>query len=232
MTLTEAEWEVLFLSLRVAATATIIGLPIAFWAAWSLARRRVPFRGLVKAIIQLPLVLPPVVVGYLLIVTFGRQGWIGGPLYQATGISIAFTTTAAVIATGIVAFPLMVRACRLSIETLDPKLEAAARVHGASPTRVFWTLSAPLCLPGILAATTLGFARGFGEFGATLIFAANIPGETRTLPIAIYTALQSPTGGEAAARLVVISVTAAVGAFLISEWLERRTRERLSGESR
>jgi len=231
MNLSPAEWQAFGLSLQVAAWATAVGLPLAYFAAWSLARRHFWGKGLVKAAIQLPLVLPPVVVGYLLLQVFGRNGPIGGPL-TSIGISLPFTTLAAGIAAGVMAFPLMVRACRLSIEALDPKLEDAARIHGAGPVRRFLTLSLPLSLPGILAGATLGFARGFGEFGATIVFAANIPGETRTLPIAIYSALQSPTGDAAAARMVTVSVIAALSAFLLSEWLERRTRARLSGRSK
>lgn len=228
MNLTDAEWQALTLSLQVAGIATAVALPLAYLAAWTLARVRFPGKSIAKALIQLPLVLPPVVVGYLLLTLFGRDGALGAPL-GAFGITVPFTTLAAGIAAGVMAFPLIVRACRLSIEALDPKLEDAARIHGASRWRVFLTLSLPLSLPGLLAGATLGFARGFGEFGATIVFAANIPGETRTLPIAIYSALQSPTGDEAAARLVTISVIVAVAAFILSEWLERRTRARLSG---
>lgn len=225
------EWTVLALSLRVAAMATLIGLPLAFWIAWILARKQFPGKPFVKGLIHLPLVLPPVVVGYLLLMAFGRRGLIGGPIYEWTGVSIAFTTTAAAIAAGVMAFPLMVRACRLSIEALDARLEEAALTLGASRFRVFWTVSAPLCLPGLLTATTLGFARALGEFGATIVFAANIPGETRTLPLAIYSALQQPDGGGAAARLVALSVLAALAALAASEILERRTRRRLRGEA-
>ncbi len=225
------EWIVLGLSLRVAAAATIIALPLAFGAAWALARKRFPGKAFLKGLIHLPLVLPPVVVGYLLLLAFGRRGLIGGPLYEAFGISIAFTTTAAAIAAGVMAFPLMVRACRLSIEALDARLEEAALTLGASRTRVFWSVSAPLCLPGLLTAATLGFARALGEFGATIVFAANIPGETRTLPLAIYSALQQPGGESAAARLVGLSVLAALGALAASELLERRTRRRLRGDA-
>lgn len=231
MTLSPAEWQAFGLSLQVAAFSTLFGLPLAYFAAWTLSRRQFWGKGLVKAIIQLPLVLPPVVVGYLLLQIFGRNGAVGGPL-ATLGISIPFTTLAAGIAAGVMAFPLMVRACRLSIEALDPKLEDAARIHGAGAVRRFLTLSLPLSMPGLLAGATLGFARGFGEFGATIVFAANIPGETRTLPIAIYSALQSPSGDAAAARMVTVSVIAALSAFLLSEWLERRTRSRLSGRSK
>jgi len=231
MMLSPAEWQAFALSLQVAAGATAVGLPLAYLAAWTLARRHFWGKGLVKAAIQLPLVLPPVVVGYLLLQVFGRNGPVGAQL-AALGITLPFTTLAAGIAAGVMAFPLMVRACRLSIEALDPKLEDAARIHGAGAVRRFLTLSLPLSLPGLLAGATLGFARGFGEFGATIVFAANIPGETRTLPIAIYSALQSPNGDAAAARMVTVSVIAALGAFLLSEWLERRTRARLSGRSK
>lgn len=225
-----SEWQALALSLRVAAAATVVGLPLAFWTAWVLARRRFRGKAALKLLIHMPLVLPPVVIGYLLLVMLGRNGWIGGPLYDLFGVSIAFTWVAAAIAAGVMGFPLMVRACRLSIEALDDRLEEAARSLGASRARVFWTISAPLCAPGALTAAALGFARALGEFGATIVFAANIPGETRTLPIAIYTALQAPGGDQAAARLVGISILCALAALAASEYLERRTRRRLSGE--
>lgn len=231
MNLSPAEWQAFALSLRVAGWATALGLPLAYFAAWTLARRNFWGKSFLKAVIQLPLVLPPVVVGYLLLQVFGRSGPIGAPLAEL-GISLPFTTLAAGIAAAVMAFPLMVRACRLSIEALDPRLEDAARVHGAGAVRRFLTLSLPLSMPGLLAGATLGFARGFGEFGATIVFAANIPGETRTLPIAIYSALQSPNGDAAAARMVTVSVIAALSAFLLSEWLERRTRARLSGRTK
>ena len=226
------EWQALTLSLRVAAAATVVSVPLAFLAAWALARWRFPGKPVLKALIHLPLVLPPVVVGYLLLALLGRNGLVGGALYSATGLSIAFTWVAAAIAAGVMAFPLMVRACRLSIEALDDRLEEAARTLGATRRRVFWTVSAPLCLPGILTGAALGFARSLGEFGATIVFAANIPGETRTLPIAIYTALQSPGGDAAAARLVGLSIFCALAALAMSEFLERRTRRRLSGDGR
>lgn len=228
--LSHEEWTVLALSLRVAAAATVVALPLSFGIAWALARRRFPGKALVKGLIHMPLVLPPVVIGYLLLLTFGRRGAIGGALHDWFGISIAFTATAAAIAAGVMAFPLMVRACRLSIEALDPRLEEAALTLGASRLRVFLSVSAPLCLPGLLTAATLGFARALGEFGATIVFAANIPGETRTLPLAIYTALQQPGGEGAATRLVALSIFAALAALAASEALERRTRRRLRGE--
>ncbi|WP_316013009.1 molybdate ABC transporter permease subunit [Roseobacter sp. HKCCA0434] len=231
MSLGAAEWAALSLSLRVAGWATLIGLPLAYLVAWTLARRSFRGKALVKALVQMPLVLPPVVVGYLLLTLFGRNGPLGAAL-GTLGISVPFTSLAAGLAAGIMAFPLMVRACRLSIEALDSRLEAAARTLGAGAMRRFFTLSLPLSTPGLLAGATLGFARGFGEFGATIVFAANIPGETQTLPIAIYSALQSPGGDAVATRLVSISVAVALGAFLLSEWLERRTRARLSGQSR
>ncbi len=229
--LSPEEWTVLALSLRVAAAATFVALPLSFWTAWILARKQFPGKALLKGLIHMPLVLPPVVVGYLLLLAFGRRGWIGGPIYDWFGVSIAFTSTAAAVAAGVMAFPLMVRACRLSVEALDHRLEEAALTLGASRIRVFWTVSAPLCLPGLLAAATLGFARAIGEFGATIVFAANIPGETRTLPIAIYSALQQPGGEDAAFRLVGLSILAALAALAASELLERRTRRQLRGEA-
>lgn len=229
MVLTDAEITALWLSLKVAGVATALVLPLAVWAAWVLSRKRFFGKWLVEGLIHLPLVLPPVVVGYLLLVAFGRQGWIGGPLRDCCGISIAFTWVAAAIAAGVMGFPLMVRAIRLAFDSVDSGIENAARTLGASRRRVFFTIALPLAAPGVVAGTVLGFARAIGEFGATIAFAANIPGETRTLPLAIYTALQAPDGEDTAFRLAVISAVIALIAVGFSEWLSARSRRRMTG---
>lgn len=227
--LSPAEIEALGLSLRVAFWAMAWSLPIAILTAWLLARCRFPGRGVLDALIHLPLVLPPVVIGYGLLVLFGRNGAIGGWLYDLFGITLAFTWRGAAVASAVVAFPLVVRAIRLSLETVDLRLEEAARTLGASPLGVFFTVTLPLILPGIIAGTILGFARSLGEFGATITFVSNIPGETQTLPIALYSFIQVPGGEDAAFRLVVISVIIAVIALAASELLARRARARVEG---
>ena len=229
MTLTPAEINALWLSLKVAGMAVALALPIAIWAAWILSRKRFYGKWLVEGLIHLPLVLPPVVVGYLLLLAFGRNGWIGGFLRETFGISIAFTWVAAAIAAGVMGFPLMVRAIRLAFDAVDSGIENAARTLGASRRRVFFTIALPLAAPGVVAGTILGFARAIGEFGATIAFAANIPGETRTLPLAIYTALQAPDGEDSAFRLAVISAIVALIAVAVSEWLNARSRQQLTG---
>ena len=173
--------------------------------------------------------LPPVVVGYILLVAFGRQGWIGTALREGFGITVAFTWVAAAIAAGVMGFPLMVRAIRLAFDAVDTGIENAARTLGASRRRVFFTIALPLAAPGVVAGTILGFARALGEFGATIAFAANIPGETRTLPLAIYTALQSPDGEGTAFRLAVISALVALVAVALSEWLTARSKRQMTG---
>jgi molybdate transport system permease protein len=227
--LTPLELEALSLSLRVAVTAVLGLLPFGLAAAWLLARRSFPGKSVVDGLIHLPLVVPPVVVGYLLLVLLGRRGPIGGWLYDSFGITVAFTWKGAAIAAAVMAFPLMVRAMRLSLENVDRKLEAAARTLGAGPTRVYVTITLPLMAPGILAGIVLAFARALGEFGATITFVSNIPGETRTLPIALYTLTQMPDGEAAAARLAVISVGLALAAIVASEWIARRMARRLEG---
>lgn len=229
MTLSQAEIDALMLSLKVAGVAVAFSLPLAVWAAWVLSRKSFFGKWLVEGIIHLPLVLPPVVVGYILLVAFGRQGWIGTALRETFGITVAFTWVAAAIAAGVMGFPLMVRAIRLAFDAVDTGIENAARTLGASRRRVFFTIALPLAAPGVLAGTILGFARALGEFGATIAFAANIPGETRTLPLAIYTALQSPDGEATAFRLAVISAVVALFAVALSEWLAARSRRRMSG---
>jgi len=226
---TALEAEALGLSLRVAVAGVACSLPFGLAAAWLLARRSFPGKSLIDGLIHLPLVVPPVVVGYVLLVALGRRGLIGGWLYDNFGISIAFTWKGAAIAAAVMAFPLMVRAMRLSLEAVDQRLEAAARTLGAGKARVFVTITLPLMAPGILAGVVLAFARALGEFGATITFVSNIPGETRTLPIALYTLTQTPDGEAAAARLAIISVGLALAAIMASEWIARRMARRLEG---
>ncbi|MGB3408522.1 MAG: molybdate ABC transporter permease subunit, partial [Jannaschia sp.] len=211
-------WEALALSLRVSIAATVFGLAPALWVGHLLARGRFRGHGLLDAVVHLPLVLPPVVTGYALLLLFSRAGPLGSVL-EPLGLGLAFRWTGAALAAAIMAFPLMVRAIRLAVEAVDPKLEEAAATLGASPFKVWRTVTLPLIAPGILAGVTLGFAKAFGEFGATITFVASIPGETRTLPSAIYAFLQVP-GAEAPLRgLVLIAVAVAVGAVLVSNWL-------------
>ena len=219
------EWQAVGLSLRVAGVAMLASLPLAVAVAWLLARRRFPGHGLLSGIVHLPLVLPPVVTGYLLLLTFGTQGPIGG-LLQPLGITFAFRWTGAALAAGVMAFPLMVRAIRLGFEAVDPRLEQAAATLGAPRIWIFLTVTLPLILPAILAGATLGFAKAMGEFGATITFVSNIPGQTQTLPSAIYALLQVPAGEAQAMRLVLVSAVIAIGAVLVSEWLARRTETR------
>ena len=219
------EWQAVRLSLRVAGVAMLASLPFAVAVAWLLARRRFPGHGLLSGIVHLPLVLPPVVTGYLLLLTFGTQGPIGS-LLQPFGIVFAFRWTGAALAAAIMAFPLMVRAIRLGFESVDPRLEQAAATLGAPRIWIFLTVTLPLILPALLAGATLGFAKAMGEFGATITFVSNIPGQTQTLPAAIYALLQVPAGEAQAMRLVLVSVAIAIGAVLVSEWLARRMAAR------
>lgn len=222
------EWAAIWLSLRVALVATACAVPLAIWVAYILARKRFPGWQLLNGLVHLPLVLPPVVTGYLLLVVFGQQGPVGAMLYQTFGISFAFRWTGAALAAAIMAFPLMVRAIRIGIEGIDPGLEAAAATLGASRTRIFVTITLPLILPGVLAATVLGFAKALGEFGATITFVAAIPGQTQTIPSAIYGLLQVPGREPAVLRLVIVSVVLAMGALLLSEWLARRMARKVA----
>jgi molybdate transport system permease protein len=217
--LTPEEWGIVALSLRVGVVATLAALPIAFAIAWLLARGRFPGKILIEAIVYLPLVVPPVVTGWFLLVAFAP----GGPLGVLSD-GVLFRWTGAAIAAGVMALPLMVRAIRLSIEAVDRRLEGAARTLGAGPWRVFWTITSPLSLPGLLAGTVLGFARSLGEFGATITFVSNVPGQTQTLPLAIYAALQRPDGDAIALRLSALSVAVALAALVASELLARRMR--------
>ncbi len=223
------EWQALLLSLRVSFFATLLSLPLGILVAYALARWQFRGKQLLNVLVHLPLILPPVVTGYLLLLGFGRQGAIGGWLYDSFGIMLAFRWTGAVLAAAIMAFPLMVRALRLAIEAVDPKLEQAAATLGASRIRVFSSVTLPLILPGLIAGAVLAFAKAMGEFGATITFVSNIPGQTQTLPSAIYAFLQVPGGEAPALRLVVVSIAVAMGALLASEWLARRAAQRVSG---
>ena len=225
MPLSLIEIEALKLSLRVSLWAVCLSLPLGILVAWALSRKSFPGRVLIDGIVHLPLIVPPVVVGYILLLAFGRRGFIGSWLWETFEISISFSWKGAALAAGIMAFPLMVRSIRLGLDAVDPKLEQAAKTLGASSFGVFFSVTMPLILPSILTGAILAFARCLGEFGATITFVSNIPGETRTLPLALYTAVQSPGGEVAALRLVVISVVIALVALLISEFLSRKARK-------
>jgi molybdate transport system permease protein len=227
--LTPFETEALLLSLKVAVAAVACSLPLAIAVAWLLARKEFPGKSVFNALVHLPLVVPPVVIGYLLLVTLGRRGIVGAWLDETFGIVIAFTWVAAAVASGVMAFPLMVRAIRLSIEAIDARLESVARTLGASHARVLATVTLPLTLPGIVAGAALAFARCLGEFGATITFASNIPGVTRTLPLALYTALNIPGGEANALRLVILSLVLAFLALGISELMARRVARMITG---
>jgi len=225
--LTALEREAVILSLQVAGWAVAVSLPVGILTAWVLARGRFPGKSLLEALVHLPLVLPPVVIGYLLLVLLGRNGIVGGALYRYLGITLAFTWKGAVLAAAVMAFPLLVRAVRLSLENVDPGLEAAARTLGAGPIRVFFTVTLPLMAPGILTGTLLAFARSLGEFGATITFVSNIRGETQTLPLALYTLIQVPDGETGAMRLCILSVLIAMVALIVSETLARQVAARM-----
>lgn len=225
--MTDAELDAILLSLSVASRSVLFGLPPAVLVAWILARRRVKGQVVLDAFVHLPLVLPPVVVGYLLLLLFGTRGPIGGWLYEAFGIQLVFTSAGAALATTIMTFPLMVRAIRISLEDVDPGLEDAARTLGAGAWDRFWTITLPLMLPGILAGGVTAFAAGLGEFGAVITFVSNIPGETRTLPLALYTALQTPGGDALAARLATISFSLGLAGLIAAEFIARRLHRML-----
>ena len=225
--LTEPEWQALSLSVAVASRSVLFSLPLAIGVAWLFTRRRFIGRTVFDAFVHLPLVVPPVVVGYLLLVLFGTRGPIGSWLQSSFGIELIFSTGGAALATAVMSFPLMVRAIRLSLENVDPGLEDAAKTLGAGRVDRFVTITLPLMLPGILAGAVTAFAAGLGEFGAVITFVSNIPGETRTLPLALYTALQSPDGDAMAARLALISFSLGLGGLLLSELLARYVRKRL-----
>jgi molybdate transport system permease protein len=227
--LTPDEWTAVALSLRVAVVATVVALPFGIAIAWLLARKNFWGKALLDGLVHLPLVLPPVVTGYLLLIWFGRRGVIGSFLADTFGIVFSFRWTGAALACGVMGFPLLVRAIRLSIEAVDAKLEDASRTLGASPFRVFVTVTLPLALPGIIAGMVLCFAKALGEFGATITFVSNIPGETQTISAAIYTYLQVPGGDASAARLAVVAIIISLIALVSSEWLARRAGTRLHG---
>jgi molybdate transport system permease protein len=229
LTLTPVELEALKLSLWVSCWAVAASLPLGILTAWMLARLRFPGKALLDSIIHLPLVLPPVVIGYVLLVVFGRRGVAGAWLYDTFGITFAFNWKGAALAAAVMAFPLMVRAVRLSLEGIDRGLESAARTLGAGPVRVFFTITLPLIIPGIMAGVILAFARSLGEFGATITFVSNIQGETQTLPLALYTLTQVPGGEGGAMRLCVISVALGMAALIASEIQTRRLAVRREG---
>ena len=221
---TPEEWTAIALSLRVAGVAVAASLPLGIAVALLLARGRFPGRSLLSAVVHLPLVLPPVVTGFLLLLAFGRKGPIGAFLDQQFGIVLAFRWTGAALACAVMGFPLMVRAIALSIEAIDRRLGQAAETLGAGPFMIFATVTLPLALPGILAGTVLSFARALGEFGATITFVSNIPGETQTIPSAIYSLIQTPGGDGPALRLTAMSVAISFAALFLSEWVARRAR--------
>jgi len=219
----------MLLSLKVAATAVAFSLPVGIGVAWLLSRGRFWGKGLLNAVVHLPLIMPPVVTGYLLLLTFGRKGAVGAFLDEWFGIVFSFRWTGAALAAGVMGFPLMVRAIRLSLDAVDQKLEAAASTLGANPAWVFLTVTLPLSLPGVAAGAVLAFAKSMGEFGATITFVSNIPGETQTLASAIYTYTQVPGGDIAAMRLTLISIAISIAAVFASEWLSRRLTARAGG---
>jgi molybdate transport system permease protein len=222
--LTPAELEALRLSLQVALLAVLGSLPLAIGVAWLLARHEFPGKTLLDTVVHLPLVLPPVVIGYFLLVLFGTKGPLGGWLYEVFGLRLIFTRWGAALAAAVMSFPLVVRAIRLALEAVDRRLEQAARTLGASRLDVFFSVTLPLMLPGIVSGCIVAFAAALGDFGATITFVGNVQGETQTLSLAIYSLTQSPDGDAAALRLVVISLVLAVTALFASEWLARRVR--------
>jgi molybdate transport system permease protein len=227
LALSPEEWTAVRLSLKVSVFATLASLPAGIAIAWLLARREFWGKSLLNGLVHLPLILPPVVTGYLLLLTFGRRGAIGSFLADNFGIVFSFRWTGAALACAVMAFPLMVRAIRLSIESIDRKLEAAAGTLGANPVWTFATITLPLMLPGVIAGMILAFAKAMGEFGATITFVSNIPGETQTLPSAIYTFTQVPGGEIGALRLTLVSVAIAMTALIASEIMARRVARRL-----
>src|SRR5215831_14427412 len=227
--LSSEEWTAVRLSLQIALTATAFSLPLGLLAGYALARWRFPGKVLLDGIIHLPLVLPPVVTGYILLVLLGRHGVLGAFLADYLGIVFSFRWTGAALACGVMGFPLMVRPIRLSIEAIDRKLEQAAATLGANRVLVFLSITLPLALPGIVAGLVLCFAKALGEFGATITFVSNIPGETQTISAAIYTYTQIPSGDAAAARLVLVAIVISLVALIASEWLARRAGMRLHG---
>ncbi|MEY4982588.1 MAG: hypothetical protein RIR62_854 [Pseudomonadota bacterium] len=225
----EAEWQAVALSFRVSLWATVLSLPFGILAAYALARWQFWGKSVLNGLVHLPLILPPVVTGYVLLLTFGRRGPAGAWLESWFGIVLSFRWTGAVLAAAVMAFPLMVRAIRLAVEAVDPKLEQAAATLGASRLAVFATVTLPLILPGVVAGAILAFAKAMGEFGATITFVSNIPGQTQTVPSAIHAFLQVPGGDGAALRLVIVATAIALLALFLSEWIGRRVAARIGG---
>ncbi len=225
--LTEYEWSIIVLSLKIGGVAIAFSLPVGIFFAWILARKEFKGKTFLDSFINLPLVLPPVVIGYLLLITMGRNGYVGKWLDQIFGISFSFNWKGAALASAVVSFPLLVRAIRISFESIDQNLEFAARSLGASKTRMFFTVTIPLAMPGIIAGVVLAFARSLGEFGATITFVSNIPGETRTLPLAMYTLIQVPNQEAATMRLCIIAIAISFIALFLSEVLQRAHKKRL-----
>jgi molybdate transport system permease protein len=228
--LSAAEWTAIELTLRIAIVATAFALPFGIAVGWLLARTEFWGKTLLEGLVYLPLVLPPVVTGYLLLISFGRRGPIGAFLADYFGIVFSFRWTGAALSCGVMGFPLMVRPIRLALEAIDRRLEDAAATLGANRVMVFLTITLPLALPGIIGGVVLCFARALGEFGATITFVSNIPGETQTISAAIYTLLQIPDGDAAAGRLVIIAIIIALAALIVSEWFARRAGMRFQGE--
>lgn len=226
--LSDYEITALLLSLKVSSVAVLFSLPLGILCAWILARTEFPGKSLFDSLIHLPLVLPPVVIGYILLISMGRQGAIGSVLYDWFGLSFSFSWRGAALAAAIVSFPLMVRAIRLSFESVDIRLEQAARTLGSSRLRVFFTITLPLTLPGIVSGMVLAFARSLGEFGSTITFVSNIPGETRTIPLAMYSFIQTPGAEHEAARLCIIAIVIAVLSLTASQWLAKKAQLRTS----
>ncbi|MHC0044051.1 molybdate ABC transporter permease subunit [Vibrio campbellii] len=228
--MTELEYQALILSLKVGAYAVVWLIPLGIALAWLLSRKQFIGKSILDSMIHLPLVLPPVVIGYLLLISLGRQGFLGSWLYEHFGLVFSFNWKGAVIACIVVALPLMVRSVRLSLDNVDPKLEHAASTLGASPLKVFLTITLPLTIPGIITGTMLSFARSLGEFGATISFVSNIPGETQTIPLAMYNFIETPGAEMEAARLCIISIALALSTLMISEWLNRKASARLGAK--
>ncbi|HDM8173624.1 TPA: molybdate ABC transporter permease subunit [Vibrio harveyi] len=228
--MTELEYQALILSLKVGAYAVLWLIPLGIAFAWLFSRKEFIGKSILDSLIHLPLVLPPVVIGYLLLISLGRQGFLGNWLYEHFGLVFSFNWKGAVVACVVVALPLMVRSVRLSLDNVDPKLEHAASTLGASPLKVFFTITLPLTIPGIITGTMLSFARSLGEFGATISFVSNIPGETQTIPLAMYNFIETPGAEIEAARLCVISIALALSTLMISEWLNRKAASRLGAK--
>lgn len=228
--LTDYEVAALLLSLKVSTVAVLCSLPLGILCAWVLARLEFPGKSVLDSLIHLPLVLPPVVIGYLLLVSMGRSGFLGGWLYDTFGFSFSFSWRGAALAAAVVSFPLMVRAIRQALEGVDVRLEQAARTLGAGRFKVFFTISLPLTAPGIVSGMVLAFARSLGEFGSTITFVSNIPGETRTIPLAMYSFIETPGAEAQAARLCVIAILISLASLIASQWLSKRAQQRTLGQ--